>query len=45
MAALLVDRWYLIIAVFIGFGAWALLARAMRVGRQRSGGDLMEVGH
>jgi NADH-quinone oxidoreductase subunit H len=44
IGALLVDRKYLIIAVLIGFGAWALLARAMSVGRERSEAGLMEVG-
>jgi NADH-quinone oxidoreductase subunit H len=44
MAALLVDRKYLVVAVIVGFGAWALLARAMAVGRSRSETGVMEVG-
>jgi NADH-quinone oxidoreductase subunit H len=44
MAALLVERWYLAVAVVVGGGAWALLARAMRVGRERSQDELMGVG-
>ena len=44
IAALLVDRWYLVIAVVLGFAAWALLARAMQVGRERSEAGFMEVG-
>jgi NADH-quinone oxidoreductase subunit H len=43
MAALLVERWYLAVAVVVGLLAWALLARAMAVGRSRSHPDLMEV--
>jgi hypothetical protein len=39
-----VERWYLAIAVVVGFGAWALLARALRMGRERAQTELMEVG-
>jgi NADH-quinone oxidoreductase subunit H len=43
MAALLVERWYLAVAVVVGLLAWALLARAMAVGRERARPDLTEV--
>jgi NADH-quinone oxidoreductase subunit H len=43
MAALLVERWYLAVAVGTGFIAWGLLARAMRVGREQAQADLTEV--
>jgi NADH-quinone oxidoreductase subunit H len=44
MAALLVERSYLVVGVVVAFGAWALLARAMRVGRERSQPGQVEVG-
>jgi NADH-quinone oxidoreductase subunit H len=44
MAALLVEKSYLVVGVVVAFGAWALLARAMRVGRERSQPGQVEVG-
>jgi NADH-quinone oxidoreductase subunit H len=36
LAALYVERWYLAIAVAVGLLAWAALARALRMGRERA---------
>ncbi|MEY2475151.1 MAG: NADH-quinone oxidoreductase subunit [Actinomycetota bacterium] len=45
LAALNVERWYPAIGVGVGaLLAWMLLARAMRVGRERSDPDVAEVG-
>jgi NADH-quinone oxidoreductase subunit H len=44
LAALYVERWYLAVAVVVGLLAWLALARALRVGRERVGRGLQEVG-
>jgi NADH-quinone oxidoreductase subunit H len=44
LAALYVERWYLGVAVVVGLLAWMALARALRVGRERVGRGLQEVG-
>jgi len=44
LAALYVERWYLPVATAVGLVAWAALARALRVGRERLARGLQEVG-
>jgi NADH-quinone oxidoreductase subunit H len=45
LAALYVERWYLVVAVVVGLLAWMALARALRVGHERVSRGLEEVGN